>query len=247
MLPTECVCCRQPGTTLCLPCKERLADQLETPLPVHQLAMSLPLMPLPANSLALNEEELPVLPVYAAGAYAEEVAAAIWAIKEQAKPQLAGHFAAGFTRAIRAATQHAPPNRPALLVPIPATAKSRQKRGYWPLQEFFRHVQLEENAYHLLESVAGRGSSGTQSQKLRGKAARAAAVSGTLSRNTVLAPVIGHRPIVLLDDVLTTGATLAEAYRVLSKAGHEVVAAAVVAATMPAGKSDTTGGKSAIG
>jgi predicted amidophosphoribosyltransferase len=57
-------------------------------------------------------------------------------------------------------------------------------------------------------------------------AERAANLHGAL-RGT--GPVTG--PVVVVDDVVTTGATLVEAARALLAAGHPVVGAAVVAAT----------------
>lgn len=247
VMPTECAGCRQPGSTLCLPCRDRLDQLLGVVLPASRFAMSLPLSPLPVGLHDSAEGELPVLPVYAAGPYLDEVASVIWAIKEQGRPQLAARFAAGFTRAIRAAASHSEGDRPALLVPIPATPRSRNQRGYWPLQEFFRHTTVDDDAFLLLTAAAVRQGPRRTSQKLRGKAVRAAAVAGTLQLNPALLASTRHRQIVLFDDVLTTGATLAEAYRVLTSAGYHVVAAAVVAATLPAGESAMTWTKSAIG
>ena len=250
LLPTECAGCREPASTLCLPCRDQLHEQLSTPLLVSRFATALPLLPLRDGVAEQTEDGLPVLPVYAAGAYLDEVASVIWAIKEQARPQLAAHFGAGFSRAITAAVEHGRGQPAPLLVPIPATARSKHKRGYWPLQEFFRHATGHNNAYQLLESTPGLSTQhhkAHHSQKLRSKAARAAAVAGTLTLNPVLSVALKHRKVVLLDDVLTTGATLAEAYRILTRAGYQVVAAAVVAATLPAGRNTAETLKSAIG
>jgi predicted amidophosphoribosyltransferase len=57
--------------------------------------------------------------------------------------------------------------------------------------------------------------------------ARAANLSGALHSRLDLR---GHR-VVLVDDVITTGATLTEAARALRAAGAEVQACAVIAAT----------------
>lgn len=56
---------------------------------------------------------------------------------------------------------------------------------------------------------------------------RAANLSGAMRARFDLS----GRRVIVLDDVITTGATLAEAARALREAGAEVSAAAVVAAT----------------
>jgi predicted amidophosphoribosyltransferase len=62
-------------------------------------------------------------------------------------------------------------------------------------------------------------------------AARAANLSGALTVPRRRAARVAQRRVVVVDDVITTGATLAEASRALRDAGAEVLGAAVVAAT----------------
>jgi predicted amidophosphoribosyltransferase len=60
---------------------------------------------------------------------------------------------------------------------------------------------------------------------------RAANLAGALRVPRRLEPLVRGRAVLVVDDVVTTGATLAEAARALSAAGGDVLAAAVVAAT----------------
>jgi predicted amidophosphoribosyltransferase len=71
-------------------------------------------------------------------------------------------------------------------------------------------------------------------QKGLGRGDRAQRVRGSMRvRRGLFAPDVNGRPCIIVDDVLTTGATLAEAARALRAAGALVTGAVVLAATRP--------------
>ena len=75
---------------------------------------------------------------------------------------------------------------------------------------------------------------GAGGQKTLGRGDRAQRVRGSMRvRRGLFAPEVHGRPCIIVDDVLTTGATLAEAARALRAAGALVRGAVVVAATRP--------------
>ncbi|MET1064546.1 MAG: phosphoribosyltransferase family protein [Arthrobacter sp.] len=71
-------------------------------------------------------------------------------------------------------------------------------------------------------------------QKGLGRGERAQRVRGSIRvRRGLFAPEVNGQPCIIVDDVLTTGATLAEAARVLREGGALVRGAVVLAATRP--------------
>ncbi len=118
-----------------------------------------------------------------------------------------------------------------LLVPAPSSARARRHRGHDPVGAL---------AVQAAAVLSGAGVAARPAPVLRqlgrvrdqaglGAAARARNLGGSLA----LRPgcqVRGTR-VVLVDDIVTTGATLVEAARVLRGAGATVAAAATVAAT----------------
>jgi predicted amidophosphoribosyltransferase len=159
--------------------------------------------------------------VVAAAAYDGPVRALLLAHKERGRLGLAGPLGAALAGAV--AALGAPPE--ALLVPVPSSAAAVRARG-------------QDHALRLARS-AGRASGRPATPLL--VATRPVADQSGLSagqRAANLAGALRARrrldglPVVLVDDVVTTGATLAEAARALTAAGADVRGAAVVAATI---------------
>jgi ComF family protein len=104
-------------------------------------------------------------------------------------------------------------HEPAVVVPVPTTAKRLRERGYNQAERLADAVArtTARDMRPLLRRV-----SGTRTQTALQPAARAANVAG------VFAPAengIAGAHIILIDDVLTTGATAAECACVLRDAG----------------------------
>ncbi|WP_419202533.1 ComF family protein [Paenarthrobacter nitroguajacolicus] len=90
-------------------------------------------------------------------------------------------------------------------------------------------------ASRLIEEVSGRSPAerGGGGQKGLGRGERARRVRGSMTVRRRGAEELRGRRCILVDDVLTTGATLAEASRAVTLAGGIVSGAVVLAATRP--------------
>jgi len=108
---------------------------------------------------------------------------------------------------------------PVHFVPVPSSRAAFRRRGYHVGELLMRRARLPVT--RLLRPVRA-----TVDQRGLGRVARAGNV-----RDSLAAPPVPGVRVVLVDDVVTTGATLSEAYRALRAAGAEVVCAVTVAAT----------------
>ncbi|MFB7667841.1 ComF family protein [Kitasatospora sp. NPDC056138] len=222
LLPAHCAGCRTGHSPLCPSCRA-----------VLQAARAAPAGPRPPPT------GLP--PLYAAAPYADPVRQLLLAHKERGALSLAGPLGGALAVAVRAALGHCTaepvPGADAgavLLVPVPSTRRAVRARGHDPTLRLARAAARELRRGGLRAAVApvlrhGRAvadQSGLSAVERRRNLHGALAVPARLATR-----LTGGRPI-LVDDLVTTGASLAEAARALGAAGHPPSAAATVAATV---------------
>lgn len=157
------------------------------------------------------------VPVTSALVYDGVVRRVVVAMKNEGRTSCAGPLAV----ALRASIGLAAGERDGLLlVPMPTTRRSRVERGYDPVRLLLRRARLPH--HDVLRLVRRPGD-----QVRLGRAARFANVAAGMRAGRDLT---GAR-VLLVDDVVTTGATLGEAARAVRAAGGAVIGAATVAAT----------------
>ncbi|MEV4378620.1 phosphoribosyltransferase family protein [Streptosporangium sp. NPDC049644] len=214
ILPPRCAGCDAPGSLVCPRCAVELHGT-----PARR-------MPDPAP---------PGLPeCWSAAEYTPAVRRAVIAYKERGRTVLAPPLAGALALAVATAAGE----RPVLLVPVPSARPAHRRRGHDPV------ARLAELAAGCLRQagwpatvarvLAQRRRVADQAglSSLQRAANLSTAFSVTIGRN---APVPrswgGAEAIVLVDDIVTTGATLAEAARAMREVGVTPSFAATVAAT----------------
>lgn len=123
---------------------------------------------------------------------------------------------------------------PVLLVPVPSRRRVVRRRGHDPLLRVTRAAAARLRRQGTLATcrqlLIPRGR--VRDQSTLGAVDRAANLSGSMrARPGVSAAVVPGGWVVVVDDVLTTGATAREAQRALEQAGVPVAGIAAVAAT----------------
>lgn len=162
----------------------------------------------------------PWLPaVVAAAPYEGVVRSLLLAHKERGRTTLAGPLGALLASALEVFGQDV------LLVPAPSSRAAVRARGH---DHARRLTAAAARRRGLRWSPLLASARAVADQAGLGAAARAA----NLDRALVARRDLPGTPVVLVDDVVTTGATLAEAARALSAVGADVRGAAVVAAAL---------------
>lgn len=172
----------------------------------------------PQLAARLQVTDLPGVGPVAAGVSYDGVArAALLGLKEEGRSALATPLAVPFASAVSAALTEA---SDAVAVAVPSTRAARRRRGYEPVRLLASRAGIRLTPLFLSARPHAV-------QKGLDVAERARNLDGVF---TLARAAHGIR-VLLLDDVVTTGATLSAAAGVLRAGGADVVGAAVLAAT----------------
>ena len=159
-------------------------------------------------------------PVFSALRYASAAQGAILALKEQGRTDIVRALAeclAGAADAARRELGFVPVD----VAIVPTSRRAWRRRGYDPVALLARRAGLRP-LRHALRPLGSH-----EEQKRLDRQARGRNLVGTMLAPR---PMVGRR-VLLVDDVLTTGATLSEAARAIRAAGGEVACAVTLAFT----------------
>ena len=221
-LPVRCAGCRGRDGPVCRLCAGDLRRARARPVPsqVHR------------DPCAVGFPE-----TWAAGRLDDTTRRLITAYKDEGRrdlaPVLGALLAAAVAASIRAARADGLPSRQVLVVPVPTRASARRQRGDAPMTELARTAArlLGPDDLRVAEVlVAGRR---TRDQAHLSEHQRADNLVGAWEVAARARPLLAHRLIVVVDDIVTSGATLVESVRALrAAAGPDLdLVAAVVSAT----------------
>lgn len=209
-LPHTCAACDQPTGPLCASCErdlraglfDRPRRSMPDPVPIH----------------------LP--PVTSRGPYAGVLRELVSAYKDDGRRDLRPVLAELLAESVTVAAG----GRPAVVVPMPSSRVAVRRRGDDPIGDLVAaataHVEGWPTVLPVLRPLRRLADQSTLDHR-----ERAANLAGAYAVRGGGAAELRGRMVVLVDDVVTTGATLSEAARVVRAKGGQVVGAATLAAT----------------
>jgi predicted amidophosphoribosyltransferase len=201
VLPLECGGCGAPGTRWCPSCAAALTVHTDEPMVI-------------APRLD------PGVPVFSLGRYAGARRAAIVAMKEHGRTDLVEPLAVAVNAGLSRLLTWGIVDAPLTVVPAPTRRTSARRRGGDPVTAIAAAVPIRDVGV----VAALRLSAFTKDSVGLSPGQRQLNIAG---RVKLRRPVTGE--VVLIDDVVTTGATACESVRVLQTAGARVSAILAVA------------------
>jgi ComF family protein len=210
LAPAECLVCGREGAILCDVCRDQvLITKTSTCYRCNKLTADWRVCKTCRNYTKLSR-------VVVASHYDGPVVEVIKQLKYQQAIAAAG-IAAVWLAAILDTSQFD------LIIPAPSAPGRQRQRGYNQAAAIARSL-AQQTSLPYLDAL---GRTGETRQVGQSRQARLTQVQGTIyPKTSVLVP---QARILLVDDVVTTGATLSECARVLKVLGANSVSAAVVA------------------
>ncbi len=228
--PTACLACGAPDRDVCHRCLRQLRTSEPPPAP-----------------------RLGRVPCFARGDYAGVLRALIIAVKHGGRVGLARELGGQLAIPLSAALEHAKGAGGPLIVAAPSRSARTRERGYRPVELLVRQAlrQLRTPSSHEHPHLTNRAPHRPRSAPVsagvpvprhvralrarRGRRGQVGLSPAERTRNAQLVAVrrrgraaLRGRAVVLVDDILTTGATLIAAQAALERAGARVVAIVVL-------------------
>lgn len=205
ILPTECGGCGAPASRWCQACATELAVRPDEP---H----------------VVNPRIDAGVPVFALGRYANARRQAILALKEHGRADLVAPLARALALGVHRLLSWGIVGTPLTIVPAPTRRSAARRRGGDPVLRLARAAVAQHPEISVAQAL--RIKALTRDSVGLGTAARERNITGRV--------VLRGRPprtdVMVVDDIVTTGATARESVRVLQGAGVRVVAVLAIAA-----------------
>ena len=217
LAPRACAGCGRPDCLLCLSCRSLLFRPLWVPAPAYALGLALACAPYrgPVRRIILAWKDHDNRPLD--GPLSQAMAGLAPALSRLIDPLL-----------------RSKPAKAILVVPAPSSAASLRRRGRVHLQPILLSLVQALQRQGLdarVEPALIMNSVRTKSVQAGGRRNRSRRLAG---RITVADPsqLAGH-PVLVVDDIITTGSTIRQCARALEAAGALPVAALALAAVPP--------------
>lgn len=216
LLPRSCAGCANPGARVCDACLVDLADLRLS----RSAGRAVQVRPDPCPD--------PWPPCYAWGRYEGVSARLLRAAKDGGRRDVLSLLAVLLAHSLAAALAGA--GGEALVIPAPSAPRTRRARGDHPVhtlgQQALRHLDVDRPLRDVLATARG-----VSDQARLGQAERWANLSEAVVVRPRFRSIVRGQRVVLIDDVVTSGATMAACARACRDAGaREVRAATVLAA-----------------